>query len=144
MKRIFITTFVFAGLLVSAGHAKNPHKNVHRGGKDASVTIDASFKIFDRDQRSHINRCFERNPKGLPPGLAKRETLPPGLEKHLRKNGTLPPGLQKKVHPFPSACNAGLPRLPDGWVRIVITDRVVLLDAHKRISDWFRISVRIG
>jgi hypothetical protein len=36
--------------------------------------------------------------EGLPPGLAKRQTLPPGLRKHLRERGELPPGLQKRFY----------------------------------------------
>jgi hypothetical protein len=139
---ILLGVFIFAGVLVGTAEGKNPHRKADRGDRDATVNL--SLTLFSYEQRERITQCFERNPEGLPPGLAKRETLPPGLEKHLRKNGTLPPGLQKKIQPFPSACIADLPRLPSGWVRVIITDRVILLDASKRIVDWFRIDIRIG
>jgi Ni/Co efflux regulator RcnB len=37
--------------------------------------------------------------RGLPPGLAKRDSLPPGLQKQLERNGRLPPGLEKRDLP---------------------------------------------
>ncbi len=73
------------------------------------------------------------NLQGLPPGLARRESLPPGLEKQLRRNGTLPPGLQNKLQPLPQDLEARLPRLPDGRRRVVISGTVVLLDSHKNL-----------
>lgn len=71
------------------------------------------------------------NLKGLPPGLAKKESLPPGLEKQLRRNGSLPPGLEKKIHPFPRDLEVRLPRLPDGQRRIVIPGMIILMDTRR-------------
>jgi hypothetical protein len=71
------------------------------------------------------------NLKGLPPGLAKRESLPPGLEKQLRRNGSLPPGLEKKIHPFPRDLEVRLPRLPDGQRRMIIPGNIILMDTRR-------------
>ena len=66
------------------------------------------------------------NLKGLPPGLAKRESLPPGLQRQLVRNGKLPPGLEKKIQPLPQEIETRLPRLPEGTRRIVISGNVIL------------------
>jgi hypothetical protein len=92
---------------------------------------------FSKRERQIIRACFADGRSGLPPGLAKRDRLPPGLEKQLRRKGTLPPGLQKKVQPLSASCEARLPRLPRDWSRVVLSGRILLLDAAHRILDMF-------
>ena len=65
------------------------------------------------------------------------ESLPPGIQKKLERGGTLPPGQAKKLHALPSGCTARLPRLPRDVVRIILGDRVILLDRNNRILDIF-------
>ncbi len=89
-----------------AGKAGEPP----RGAPAAAVTV-----VFSDTDRQIIREWIrEVGPRGLPPGLAKREELPPGLQKHLRKGGTLPPGLQKRISPFPEPLVKRLPPLPPG------------------------------
>lgn len=64
--------------------------------------------------------------KGMPPWLAKRDSLPPGLQKQLQKNGTLPPGLAKRD--LPADLESKLPPVPAGLERILAGDDVVLLE----------------
>ena len=72
--------------------------------------------------------------KGLPPGLAKRDSLPPGLQRQLEKNGTLPPGLAKRD--LPAGLKSKLPEPPPGLERIIAGDSVVLLEkATGKILD---------
>lgn len=93
----------------------------------------------DRD-RDMISDCMADSYRDLPPGLAKRGgDLPPGLERQLERNGTLPPGLQRRVRPLPDQCEERLPRLPDGWFRVTLGARILLLDPGNRIVDMFRI-----
>ncbi len=92
---------------------------------------------FSQRERQIISDCFVDNRSGLPPGLAKRDSLPPGLERQLKRNGTLPPGLQKRVQPLPDVCTARLPRLPRDWARVVLSGRVILVDPMQRIVDLF-------
>ncbi len=64
--------------------------------------------------------------KGLPPGLAKRDTLPPGLAKQLQRNGHLPPGLEKRD--LPDDLHSLLPgRLP-GQKRVIVDNDVLLIE----------------
>ena len=64
--------------------------------------------------------------KGLPPGLAKRDTLPPGLAKQLQKNGRLPPGLEKRD--LPSGLRSTLPRRLPGQKRVVVDNDILLIE----------------
>jgi hypothetical protein len=92
---------------------------------------------FSDRERDVISDCMADSYRGLPPGLAKRDNLPPGLERQLQRNGTLPPGLQKRVRPLPDECSERLPRLPGGWVRVVLGARILLLDPGQRVVDLF-------
>jgi hypothetical protein len=75
--------------------------------------------------------------KGLPPGLAKRDTLPPGLAKQLQRGGTLPPGLAKRDLPADLESMFS-PTLP-GQKRMLVGDDVLLIDeATNRILDIIR------
>ena len=114
--------------------AKKPSRANDRGRDD-------DYRVLSAGQQRIISDCYRSGRSGLPPGLAKKDRLPPGLEKQLRRNGTLPPGLQKKVQPLDSRCQVGLPRLPDGWERVIYSDRVIVLDPAKRIIDWARIAL---
>ena len=64
--------------------------------------------------------------KGLPPGLARKESLPPGLAMQLEKNGTLPPGLAKRELPEDLANK--LPPTPKGRERVIVDNNVVLIE----------------
>ena len=69
------------------------------------------------------------NLSGLPPGLARRESLPPGLQRQVQKNGTLPPGLQRRLRSLPLDLESQLPGLLEGWVRVILGRDVLLMDA---------------
>jgi hypothetical protein len=87
-------------------------------------------RAFGKEHQKKIRDYFgnSANLEGLPPGLAKREELPPGLQRHLERNGTLPPGLQKRLQPLPQDLEAQLPKTPEGIVRGVIGDKVVVVE----------------
>jgi hypothetical protein len=95
---------------------------------------------FSDREREVISDCMADSYRDLPPGLAKRDRLPPGLERQVQRNGTLPPGLQKRVQLLPDQCNERLPRLPGGWVRVVLGARIMLLNPDQRIVDLFWLS----
>ena len=94
----------------------------------ASQSVVEISVVFTTQDRGIIRDWFATNLNGLPPGLAKRETLPPGLARQMYRNGTLPPGLQKKLHPFPYALNRRLPRLPGDYSRVIIGGSIILMN----------------
>lgn len=69
--------------------------------------------------------------KGLPPGLAKRDSLPPGLA----KRETLPPGLAKRD--LPEDLEEQLPPPPEGYERRIVGDAAVVLieKATGKVAD---------
>ncbi len=148
-----LLTFVAAsgsGLALAAPaaqeRAENARRSSHpsRGGERAGEATPSSRggreaisqPVFsDRDQQL-IRRYYAENTETLPPGLAKRGgNLPPGLERQLQLNGTLPPGLQKRVQPFPDELESRLPRLPDGYTRVYLAGRALILDRNNTILD---------
>jgi hypothetical protein len=131
-------------LLLSLGafaQGKGKGHNKHSDDNDQGASGAYAKYVLDARQRTVIGNCLNDPKAGLPPGLAKRESLPPGLQKQLQRNGTLPPGLQKKVQALPSQCQVNLPRLPADWSRVVLGDRVIVLDPAKRIIDWANIAL---
>ena len=97
-------------------------------GEKVREVLPPGEPVFTTQERTIISNWFVNNRSGLPPGLAKRETLPPGLEKQLRERGTLPPGLQKKIQPLPVALESQLTRLPTGYRRVVIAGNVIVMN----------------
>ena len=116
-------------------------RDSHEAHDDSPDTKVLSNRSFGRRDERVIRDWFSRsqNLAGLPPGLAKRESLPPGLQKQVMRRGTLPPGLESKLHPLPDTLARQLPRLPDG-IRRVVVDRDVLLveNRNDRILDILR------
>jgi hypothetical protein len=98
------------------GHANG------RGARNSDQTV-----VLDRDDQRRIVRDYYTN-NGLPPGLAKRESLPPGLAKQLRERGQLPPGLQKRLTTVPAPLTARLPRLPGYYDRYFAGDDLLVVD----------------
>ena len=133
---IFAVLFVLGG--ASEVYAQG-NSNNGRGGRANSATeprgtVDIDI-VFGSDEVRLIRQWFGHGPnlEGLPPGLAKRETLPPGLQRQLYRNGTLPPGLQNKVHHLPLDLEGRLPSKRAGLSRIVIGDSVILIEETTRL-----------
>jgi hypothetical protein len=112
----------------SQGKGREKHQAAASGYGSPNVVI-----VFTTQDRDIINNWFWDNRRGLPPGLANRESLPPGLQKQLQRNGTLPPGLQKKLTPMPYALDSRLVRLPSEIIRVVIGRDIVLMDRRNNI-----------
>jgi len=100
---------------------------------------DEAEPFFSARDRRVIQACMGDNYSNLPPGLAKKDRLPPGLERQLQRNGTLPPGLQKRVQPLPGTCTSQLSPLRQGWIRVSLSGRILLLDRTNRILDIFNL-----
>lgn len=110
------------------GKGKGQKEAEKTAGEKVREVLPPSVPVFTTQERTIITGWFVKNRSGLPPGLAKRETLPPGLEKQLRERGTLPPGLQKKIQPLPIVLERQLSPLPTGYRRVVIAGNVILME----------------
>jgi hypothetical protein len=85
------------------------------------------YVIPDRD-RAYLRSCLASNYQ-LPPGLAKKGKVPPG---HAKKMARANYG-----DPIPGACVARLAPIPQGWSRVIVDDRVLLLNAARNVIDYF-------
>lgn len=114
-------------------------KNKHRGEEWESAR-------FRPEHHQMIREFYREDPRGLPPGLAKRGgDLPPGLAKKLRRDGRLPPGLDKRLVPFPVELERRLPPLPPHYRRCFAGDRAVVYDDRSGgIVDSFTVVIRVG
>lgn len=139
--------------LVGQAHAQA--RAAKHGPRGPKITLDeeptfepttnaeeAARRVFSEIERRIIERYFGGDEdeesaegakgkawgksKGLPPGLAKRDTLPPGLARHVQLYGALPPGLQKRD--LPEDLESLLPKRPDSQARVIIDDDVALID----------------
>lgn len=106
--------------------------NAAFSAKDAKIIRDY-YATLDEDnhEQDHKKAKKNKNEKGMPPGLAKRDHLPPGLQKHLERHGTLPPGLEKKR--FPDTLDKKLSRVPKGYERIIVGNDAVLVDERTQV-----------
>ena len=83
-----------------------------------------------KSNKGKAHKANKGKSKGLPPGLAKKESLPPGLAKQLSERGTLPPGLAKRD--LPADLQSRLPRPAKGTERVIVDNDVVLIQAATR------------
>lgn len=107
---------------IESGSVEIENENIH---------MKIGFNDHDiRTIREYYGRKGKK-PKGLPPGLAKKDRLPPGLQKQLERNGKLPPGLEKRM--LPDELERRLTVLPSRYVRLKIGGDVVLMNQETSI-----------
>jgi hypothetical protein len=132
---LFLATTVAAaspqGNSQGRGRGSQPAQESNTGATASKVSNNA---FADMDVKI-IREWFSKpaNLQGLPPGLAKKESLPPGLDKQLQKNGSLPPGLQQKIQPLPPVLEVQLTKLPEGQKRVAIAGSIVLMNSKTSI-----------
>lgn len=125
---ILVATLLLGPLACGQGKGNRKYQAASGDRTPLGVVV-----VFTPQEREIINDWFWKNRTGLPPGLAKRDSLPPGLQKQLQRNGSLPPGLQKKLIPLPYALDSRLERLPLDILRVVIGNDVILLNRRNNI-----------
>ena len=64
-------------------------------------------------------------------GKKKPKGLPPGIAKNLARGKPLPPGIAKQF--LPQGLNALLPPPRDGFERVVVDGRVILIEVATRV-----------
>ena len=122
-----------------------------RGREDADRREDRDryedrdrFRLFFSDRDRDVIRDFFRSDddgRVRRAGWDRRDRdLPPGLERQLRRNGTLPPGLQRRVEPLPERLDRRLEPLPQGYSRVTLAGRALILRDDGQILDLMFIS----
>jgi len=113
--------------------SERPHHVEERRDRDDEDQEDdrdegryRQYRISEHD-RTYLRQCMASNYR-LPPGLAKQGKIPPGHAKKMARAG---------YSPLPGACTSELSPIPRGWERVVVENRVVLLDPARREIDFF-------
>jgi hypothetical protein len=96
--------------------------------EDHDEDRDSGHIRFSDHDRIYLQRCLVSN-YHLPPGLAKQGKVPPGHAKKMQRYGD--------GEPIPYACTAELSPIPPGWDRVIVEDRVILIDPSHRQIDVF-------
>lgn len=117
-----------AVLVEAQGRGNNKPPKAGKQQEKQGKARERGDRTPDIDRDAHRRVIREYRTEGLPPGLAKRESLPPGLRKQLRERGELPPGLQKRLVPVPRALESRLPRLPRQYERHFAGDDLIVVD----------------
>ncbi|MDE3136534.1 MAG: hypothetical protein KGL59_08160 [Acidobacteriota bacterium] len=111
------------------GHENHGRNHENHGQAFANGQEGGHYRYWrGDDDRQIVVGYYREHPRGLPPGLAKREDLPPGLERQLRVNGHLPPGLEKRVVWFPRDLDDRLPPVPYGYRRCWVGGYVMVVN----------------
>lgn len=90
---------------------------------DLSVGVvfsSGEISIIQNWYREHRTTSRRGHGKGKPKGL------PPGIAKNLARGKPLPPGIAKQY--LPAGLQSVLPRLPDGYERIIVDGKVLIVE----------------
>ena len=123
-----------AGIDASFNEAERQVIQNYFGDRATSYSYQEQTSYSSGGGGKHGKHHKGKNNKGMPPGLARRNSLPPGLAK-LQRNGTLPPGLSKKN--LPADLERQLPPVPEGYERQIVGDAAIVLinKATGKIAD---------
>jgi hypothetical protein len=92
------------------------------------VGVDVVFT----DGEASIIRAYYRDQAAPQNGKKKNHGgFPPGIAKNLQRGKSLPPGIAKRA--LPTGLNGLLPPPPDGYERIVLSGKVLLVDIATQV-----------
>lgn len=72
----------------------------------------------------------------------KGKSLPPGIEKNLRRGKPLPPGIAKQA--LPQDLRRQLPPAPDGYERIIVGGKLLLVELGTQIVHDILMDIAFG
>ncbi len=131
-----------------AGDSGGAHAEAKSSAKEPWISADVRIsdderRVFTGYVQSYNGKGKSgKNPKQLPPGLAKKvargERLPPGWQKKCVVGQVMPAEVYEKTHPVPPELVVKLPPPPAGTVTVTIGGKVVrLAKATLEILDVF-------
>ncbi len=91
------------------------------------IGIDVVFT----DSEASIIRAYYRDHTVPQNGKKKNKGLPPGIAKNLQRGKRLPPGIAKQA--LPTALVSQLPPPPNGFERIVLSGKVLLVEVATQV-----------
>jgi len=89
-------------------------------------------EVVFTDSEASIIRAYYQDHAAPRDGKNKKSKgLPPGIAKNLQRGKPLPPGIAKQA--LPSGLVNQLPPAPDGYERIVLSGKVLLVDVATQV-----------
>lgn len=87
---------------------------------------------FSSDEVRIIRAYYENRQASSKPGKKKgRGGLPPGIARNLARGKPLPPGIAKQI--LPGALIGRLPPVHDGYERIIVDGKVLLVEVATQV-----------
>jgi len=121
----FVT--IFLSLLVTAPAMADPGDSLESTLLPGSGHVGV---VFTEDE-IRVIRDYYKDREVRSPGKGKNKGLPPGIAKNLKRGKPLPPGIAKRA--LPGDLERRLPRLPEGYERILVDGRVLLIEVATRV-----------
>lgn len=94
---------------------------------DVSVVFSPKEVAIIRDYYAHAQQDAGRGKAGK----QKQQGLPPGIAKNLARGKSLPPGIAKQQ--LPGDLSRRLPPVRDGYERIIVDGRVLLVEIATQV-----------
>jgi len=102
-------------------------------GQQTAMAGDVEFTVVFSDGEISLIRAWyrEHGSANNERGGRGRNGLPPGIARNLERGKALPPGIAKRY--LPDDLRRSLPAPPDGYERIVVDGRVLLVEIATRV-----------
>jgi len=103
-------------------------------GLQSSVRAEVGIGVvFSQDEIKIISAWYHDHgaPAHKGGGKKKSKGLPPGIARNLARGKPLPPGIAKQY--LPDGLRHALPAPPDGYERIVVDGKVLLVEIATRV-----------
>jgi hypothetical protein len=95
-----------------------------------AIATQADAAAFSSEEVEIITRYYRAVAQpSQPPG--RGAALPRGIAKNLARGKTLPPGIAKQQ--LPSSLVRQLPPLPDGYERVVVAGKILLVEIATQV-----------
>ena len=108
------------------------YASVYPSSRPASVETAVGVEVVFTEYEIKIIRAYyETYNTSRGKGKHKRKSLPPGIAKNLERGKPLPPGIAKQALPYDLLRR--LPPPPDGYERIILAGKVLLVELATQI-----------
>lgn len=110
-------------------------------GMGSPLAADISVEVeFGAGEAEVIRAWFHDH--GFEESRGKgRKALPPGIAKNLRRGKPLPPGIARQV--LPADLVSRLPPLPEGYERVIVDGKVLLVEIATQVIHDVLIDVML-
>ena len=114
-------------------------------GSQTTVADEIGFQVvFTNDEVAIIQGYYQRQDALSKHGHKNKNKrgLPPGIAKNLERGKSLPPGIAKQH--LPNDLQSTLPKTPDGYERIIVDGKILLIEIATQVVRDVLTDIVIG